>query len=310
MPQIESNIKSVMLEQGNSFQPRLRVLMDLKYTRFGGEEPDYIDLMGIKGKLFVRTLKPDWFELCIVEQEGNNSVRMGENTLVNMIGILSPYLMLKLEELRSGNDLWFRINQPTGWCVTRRNSGSGFETLSIQSRGSEECKYPRSEWIEHINATEFNKIELVELPKIEFPKIPLTEHIVKFIDNARRAFSEGRYGDVLKESRNALDALDVGLEEWISNKPELKLENDVKQNGKNDKRKNHLSLLFNDAEKANRLSKIIGNLHYYLSLNPHEAEYKGMIFTNYDAKFVLHAVTGLVSNILKHIENDVKTSSG
>lgn len=307
MSQMESNITSVILEQGNSFQPRLRVLMNLKYNRFGGEEPDYIDLMGIKGKLFVRTQKLDWFELCIVEQEGNNGVRIGENTLVHMTGILSPYLMLKLEELRSGNDLWFRINQPTGWSVPRRNSDSGIETLSIQTRGSGECKYPRSEWIEHINATEFNKIELVELPKIEFPKIPLTEYIVKFIDNARRAFSEGRYGDVLKESRNALDALDKGLEEWISNKPELKLENNVKQNGKNDKRKNHLSLLFNDDEKAYRLSKIIGTFHYYLSLNPHEAEYKCMIFTNYDAKFVLHTVTGLVNNILKHIENDVKT---
>ena len=59
--------------------------------------------------------------------------------------------------------------------------------------------------------------------------------------------------------------------------------------------------------KNNSESKIIGNLHYYLSLNPHEAEYKGMVFTNYDAKFVLHAVTGLISNILKHIENDIKT---
>ena len=306
---MESNVTSVMLEQGNSFQPRLRVVLDLKYSRWGGgAESDYIDLRGIKGKLFVRTQKPDWFELCTVEQDGDShSAHLDHNILIHMTGILSPYLMSKLEELRGGNDLWFKIIQPTGWCVPRGDVGNAFETLSIQSRGSEECKYPRSEWIEHINTTEFNKIELIELPKIEFPKLPLTEHIVKFTNNARRAFSEGRYGDVLKESRNTLDALDAGLEEWVNSKSELKIENDVKQNDKNDKRKNHLSLLLNDDEKANRLSKIIGSIHYYLSLNPHEAEYKGMVFTEYDAKFVLHAVTGFVNNILKHIENSTKT---
>jgi hypothetical protein len=307
MPQMDSKITEVILDQGNSFQPRLRIVLDLRYSRYGGEEPDRIDLMGIKGKLFVRTQKPDWFELCTVEQEGNSrSIHLGHDASIHMVGTLSPYLMSKLEELRGGNDLWFRINQPTGWCIPRADPLNSLETLDIQSSSSE-WKYPRSEWIEHLNTTKFNKIELIELPKIEFPKIPLTEHIVKFTDNARRAFSEGRYGDVLKESRNALDALDVGLEEWVNSKPELKIENDVKQNGKNDKRKNHLSLLLNDEEKANRLSKIVGNLHYYLSLNPHEAEYKGMIFTDYDAKFVLHSVTGFVNNILKHIENNTKT---
>ncbi|WP_428324363.1 hypothetical protein [Nitrosopumilus sp.] len=307
MTQVDSGITSVRLEQGNAFQPHLRVVLDVRYNNYGGSLPDNIELTGLKGKLYVRTQKPDWFELCVVEQDNDsNSVHLGGNTLIHMTGTLSPYLMSKLEELRNGNDLWFRINQPIGWCVPRQNTGNSFETLNIQSRGSEECKYPRSEWIEHLNTTEFNKFELIELPKIEFPKLPLTEHIVKFTDNARRAFSEGRYGDVLKESRNALDALDAGLEEWANSKPELKIENDTKQNGKNDKRRNYLSILLNDKEKASRLSKIIGDLHYYLSLNPHEAEYKGMIFTDYDAKFVIHAVTGFVNSILKHIENNTK----
>lgn len=306
MPEIDHSIKSVTLVQGNSFQPRLSVVVDLKYRRGNDKDPDHIEIIGVKGKLFVRTMKPDWFELCVVEQDGYSGVSLNDTTAVHMTGILSPYLVLKLEDLRSGNDLWFRINNPTGWCVTRGPTGGGFQTLNIQQRGSEECKYPKSEWIEHLNATEFNKIELIELPKIEFPKIPLTQHIVKFLDNATRAFSEGRYGDVLKENRNALDALDVGLEEWSKNKSDTNIESEVKHDNKSSKRENYLSILFNDQEKATRLNKIMTDLHYYLSLNPHEAEYKGMIFTNYDAKFVLHAVTSLVNDILKHIENSSK----
>lgn len=302
---MDSVIKSVTLEQGNSFQPRIHVQFDLKYVQYENDEPDYIVLMGIKGKLFVRTQKPDWFELCMVEQDGSNSVRIGNNTIIHMIGTLTPYLMAKLEELRSGNDLWFRVNQATGWCVPRRSSGSGFETLNIQSRGSGEFKYPRSEWIEHINTTQFNKIELLELPKIEFPKIELTEHIVKFINNARRAFDEGRYGDVLKECRNSLEALDSGLDAWFSAKKREITPNEEPNTKKADKRKNQLAVLLNNDEKANRLNNIIRDLHYYLSLNPHEAEYKGIIFTNYDAKFVLQTVGSLVNDVLKHIEDDI-----
>lgn len=304
MPQMEYTIKTVTLEQGNSFQPRLRVVMELKYTRWSENEPKYIDIMNVKAKLFVRAVKQVWFEVCAIEQDGQNSVHLGDITTVHTIGILSPYLVLKLEDLRSGNDLWFKIQNSAGWCVSRGEE-SHFETLNMQQRGIEECKYPKSEWIEHLNNTEFNKIELIELPKIVFPKIQLTEHIVRFLDNARRAFSEGRYGDVLKESRNALDALDGGVEEWVKSKPPTNIENDVKQNDKQSiRRENYLSILFNDKEKAIRLSKIIGDLHYYLSLNPHEAEYKGMIFTNYDAKFVLHTITSLANDILKHIENN------
>jgi len=115
------------------------------------------------------------------------------------------------------------------------------------------------------------------------------------------------YNDLWKSCDEFRGGMDAGLKEWINSKPELKIEKNAKQNGKNDKRKNHLTLLLNDNEKASRLSKIIGDLHYYLSLNPHEAEYKGMIFTDYDAKFVLHSVTGFVNNILRHIENNTKT---
>lgn len=301
MPQIDYSIKMAGLEQGNSFQPRLTVQLELKFVKYGNNDPDYIEIMGVRGKLLARTNNSNWFEVCFVEQDGHNSVRLNDTTVVRLVGQLSPYLVLKLENLRSGNDLWFKIQNPNGWCVARGNNQAYFETLSMQQRGTEECKYPKSEWIEHLNATEFNKIELIELPKIEFPKLPLTEHILKFLTNATRAYNEGRYGDVLKECRNALDALDSGVEEWVKSKPSVKMENNTKETTKGAL---SLSVLLNDKEKATRLYKIINDLHYYLSLNPHEAEYHGMVFTNYDAKFVLHAVTSLVSDILKHIENN------
>ena len=115
--------------------------------------------------------------------------------------------------------------------------------------------------------------------------------------------SEGRYGDVLQECRKALDALDSGIEEWATNSTLTEDEtNRIKQNsGKEVKKEIYLSKLIGDENKAKRLNMIRGKLHYYLSLDPHQSEYKGMEFTQDDAKFVLHAVTGFINNMLKYL---------
>jgi len=205
--------------------------------------------------------------------------------------------MLKLEELRSGGDLWFTINIQKGLCIPHNK---GIERLRFQQTGNTKYKYAQSEWITHLNATEFNKIELIELPKIIFPKIPLTEEIIKFVNKSNQEYLEGKYGSVLKENRSVIETLDRGLKEWFDKNSKSELEGKL---NKDDRRKQYLFYLFNDKDKADRINGIIHSLHHYLSLDPHAGEHPNTEFTNYDAKFVMNATISLASDILNHIEN-------
>ena len=309
MVQFDYSLDEVTLSQPNTFEPLLRIVADFKYVKYQSDEPDWVEIIDLKSRLYVRNEKKDWFEIGNAELEHVNNVRLGESVKVSLLLKISPYLLHRIEELRSGNDLWFKIQPIRGMCLTRnQNAENGFDTMNMQNR-KEEWKYPMSEWIAHLNTTEFNKIDLVEIPKIVLPKIPLTDHIIKYLSESNRAMSEGRYGDVLQECRKALDALDSGIEEWATNSPLTEDEiNRINQNSKKDAKKEiYLSKLIGDETKAKRLNSIRGALHFYLSLDPHQSEYKGMEFTHDDAKFVLHAVTGFINNMLKYLSNKIKS---
>lgn len=297
-------LDEVILSQSNSFEPSLRIKVNMKYTKFNQDEADWVEFTDLKNRLFIGNAKKDWFEIGIAELENTNSVHLGESTEAYLSLRISPYLLQRIEELRSGDDLWFKIQPLRGTCITYRNAGEkSIDTINMQKR-KEDYKYPMSEWIAHLNTTEFNKIELIEIPKITLPKIQLTEHIMKFLSEANRSMNEGRYGDVLQECRKALDALDNGIEEWATKSLTEDETNKIKQNtGKDIKKEVYLSKLIGDENKAKRLNRINVALHHYLSLDPHQSEYKGLEFTIDDAKFVLHAVTGFINNMLKYIVN-------
>jgi len=209
-----------------------------------------------------------------------------------------------------GGDLLFQFEPiSSGLTLAYKQDGTTLvDTINFQA-SQNTWEYPKSKWIDHLNTTEFNKIELIEIPKIELPKIALTADVMKFLSKSDKAMNEGRYPHVLSECRNAIDALDNGIEEWSKDKTltaeqNLELENiKQKQNGKKvGKREVGLSKLMGDVEKGVRLGMIIGNLHYYLSLSPHEAEH-GSNLTIDDASFVVHSVTSYAGNVLKYLEN-------
>ena len=71
-----------------------------------------------------------------------------------------------------------------------------------------ECNIPKSEWNEKILPRLINKkITLVTIPNIDLPKIPLTHEVLKYLNEASRALSDGRYGDVFGECRDPLKHL-------------------------------------------------------------------------------------------------------
>ena len=306
MSQIEYSLRNVTLTQGKSFEPQLHVNVDFRFTKSNPQDGEYLQLVNTKCRLDVKSNDSDLFEAGISEQTGNVSLWAGNSTVVSFIIRLSSYVFKRIEELRAGDNLWFKCTITACSSIVRYDNGAEkFEVQNPQQRGVDTWKYPKSEWIENLNTTDFNKIELIEIPKIDFPKISLTENVTKFLDAANKAINEGRYGDVLKECRNAVDSVTGGLEEWAKNIPLTDEGQKITKNS--EKNELYLSKLLNDKEKAARLNKIISSLHYYLSLNPHEAEYKGMQFTMYDAKFVMYTVVSLAHSILKHIENNSNT---
>lgn len=310
MNDLTCTFNGVTISQANSFQPQLNVRIDIKYQRYGNQpQLNYVEIVNAKVKLRVNGKKnPQWIEIGLAEQELSCSVRPTDLTTMHLTLRLSPYLLHKIEELRLGGDLTFQFEPiSTAIAILDQSGISKTETINFQMQ-SNQWKYPRSEWIDHLNAIEFNRIELVEIPKIVLPKISLTDEVTKFLSQASKALDEGRYGDVLFEGRKVIDSLDNGIEEWGKNKTltaedATKLEElKSKPNGKRiGKREEELSKLMADVEKGVRLGLTIGNLHYYLSLNPHEPEHKSN-FTIDDAKFVIHSITSYANNILKYIE--------
>ncbi len=305
MTELSCSLISVTLSQPNAFQPQLNVRLDIKYPKYSNQPlPEAIQIMGIKGKLRVKANSSAQFEVGVTEQEQLGYVRLGDVVTLYLTVRLTPYLLHRIEELRLGSDLWFQF-EPMGSGLSISLQDGKVEVINFQIN-SNTWKYPKSEWIDHLNTTEFNRIELIEIPKVEFPKISLTDEVMKFLSKANTAMTQGRYGDVLKECRSVIDTLDNGLEEWAKTISLTEEENNkIKQNGKQGtKRETYLSKLIGDKEKAMRLSKVISDLHYYFSLDPHEAEYKGMQFTIDDAKFVMHTVSSLSNNILKYMTKD------
>ena len=302
---IDYSITKADLSQGTSFDAKLRISLNFRYRPNNPSDLPWVEIFNVKGIIHVKSVENAWFEVVDAEQEGRTSVNLRESTNITLLCRISRNTLDKIEQLRDGRDLWFKVENLTGFVMGRSDNSNIMEYITPQLSGHQELKYPRSEWIDHLNNTEHNKIELIELPKILLPKMPITEDIMKFLTQSTRAMNEGRYSDVLKECRNAFDALDNGVEEWGKNMPLTDDETSkIKQNNKSGiKREIYLSRLIDDKEKASRISKIIGDLHYYFSLNPHEAEYKGIQFTIDDAKFVIHSTTSLINNILKYIAN-------
>lgn len=299
MLQIDYSIVSCTLSQPTSFEPQLRTILNLKYVKWSDPNPPRIEIIDIKGKILVRTNNnTTWHDMGIAEQESQSSVNLGDTVQIHLLTRISPHILDKIEKLRSGNDLWFRFNPISGKYISQiGNNVNSIDTLNMQERGTPESKYPKSEWIEHLNATEFDKVELIEIPKIDLPQIPLTGHIVKFLGDANKAMNDGRYGDVLQECRKSIEALETGVKEWGKNNASTQ-----EQNSKNEL-ENYLTKLIGDREKATRLNELRKTLRSYLSLDPHEAEYKSIVFIRDDAKFVLYTTIGFINNILKYMVN-------
>lgn len=316
-PEVSYTLEQVTVGQGNSLDPYLRVYLTVKLdNNTNNVGVNAVELFSIRGTLFVNTSSSDngWREIGFAETPPTySSVYSGNETRFDLVAWLSPHLLNKIESMRSGRDLYFKF--AGGWLYTQANVVRGTarsnEVIVLKSY-SPIYKYPRSEWIDHLNTTEFTKLDLIELPKLVLPsELPITSDITKFLHDAEQAMKEGRWGDVFGESRKALNTLYNGIEEWGSKQQLTKEENDNIENAKPDEKLNirrniYFSRLVGQPEKGRRLNAVRNSLYQYLSLYTHEPDHKGIDFTQSDAIFVSRAAVSFIANVLSHLQYQVK----
>ena len=294
MPEVTVNyaLDKITLSQDKSFEPFFIVNLRVKTNNL--QNNSYAEITDARGKLYVIKGSKE-FELGDIRFEDRLIVRQEYEMHAIARVRVTPYVFHKIEDLRNGDEMYFRANLIFGTAIVRLNNIESQATLQFNVYPTNQWLYPKSEWVKDLNTTDFHKIELIEIPKIEFPELPLTSNIMRFVEDAKTSMNEGKHGDVLSKCRKALDALDGGIDEWGK-----KLELNDKENSK---REQILTKLFGEKEKAKRFNEIKNKFHSYLSLDPHEPQYKGIEFTREDAKFVLVTSITIINNVLQHMKN-------
>ncbi len=164
----------------------------------------------------------------------------------------------------------------------------------------ERFKYSKSEWIADLNATDARSL-IFDMPTVTLPDLPLTTEVTRFLNDAESSFKDGRWGDVLGDCRKAMNALYNGIDQWgaVQNLTREESQYIQSQGEKVGAQRNvYFSRLLGHPEKGERLNKLRTSLYQYLSLEPHESDYGGVIFNRDDAMFVLRITYGFVANIL------------
>ncbi len=143
---------------------------------------------------------------------------------------------------------------------------------------------------------------------IELPKIPLTHKVLKYLNEACSALSDGRYGDVFGECRESLNALYNGIDEWVDGVLTAEETNKIQNSSEkvNTKRNIGFSKLVGHTEKGKRINQLRNSLHQFLSLDPHKPDYKGIEFTRGDGISALNMSASFMGNILEYLSTAVK----
>jgi len=306
-PLLPFSLEHVRLAQGESLEPFLIIVLKATLAPNGNNAGiSEASVFSVKTKVYV-SLSRSWEgrkEIGIAESlPFANFQGAGAESSIEMYVPLSQYLLRSIEEYRNGGDLCFSsYQQLIAYGSVTRNGVHSTEPIWINAVQEKEIfKYARSEWIDALNTTDYSKIELFEMPAVSLAQVSVTSDVTRFLREAERSMKEGRWDDVFGECRKAMTALYKGIDEWGATqtipKEELESIKGSEDNGSN-KKDIYFKRLLDHPEKGERLNKLRTGLYRYLSLDPHEADYKGISFTRDDASFALRITYGFVANVL------------
>ncbi|NAL78244.1 hypothetical protein [Nitrososphaera sp. AFS] len=214
---------------------------------------------------------------------------------------LDSYLLSEIENIRKGGNL----NLVAEILLVANERNISYGTQEFEYPFVVEFDIPKSIWNENILPHLMNKkITLVTIPNIELPKIPLTHEVLKYLNEASRALSDGGYGDVFGECRESLNALYTGIDEWVKGVLTIDETSKIQNAGAekvNARRNIGFTKLVGHEEKGKRINQLRNSLHQFLSLDPHKPDYKGIEFTRGDGISALNMSASFTGNVLEYL---------
>lgn len=218
---------------------------------------------------------------------------------------LDNYLLSEIENIRSGGDL----NLSADISLLAKTHDPSYILEEQECPFSIKFTIAKSEWNDKILPQLISKkVTLITIPIIDLPEIPLTHDLIKYLNEAHKALNDGRYGDVFGECRQSINALYNGIEQWGKSQLTDDDKNKIPNNSEKTNTLRNISFLklVEHEEKGKRINQLRNSLYQYLSLDPHEADYKGITFTRGDAISALNITTSFVSNILYYMNVKLK----
>ena len=183
----------------------------------------------------------------------NSNVSMG----MTMTFDSGPYELAKLETLRNGGDLKFRILLR---CLTTVRVDNFSEELNLSIDG----KIPKSDWVEkHLPLLNFSEFSLIEVPKLQAAEL---EKAVAYVSEAWKQYGLGEYDKSLTECRKSLEALSGELRA-----KGFETETSDSQTGKAIRVADWKSLLGEDRGEC--IGPIFQKLHGFVSPSAHPAPF-------------------------------------
>lgn len=309
---LASRLVRVQLLQTRSLGPYLRVHLNLTLESNGNNNGvTEMTLLGAKCMLLVRD-GPELQEIGLAEALSDNNVFPGVGATHELRFDLrvSHFELQKLEEIRSGGDLHFLCHSlmwiPASYTRDGERATENVHINTVQDRNV--YKYPRSEWIDDLNKTDYGKIDMIEIPQLQIANVAASKDVQRFLSEAQKAIMEGRYGDALGECRKVLNVVYNAVDAWgASHEFEKEIAQrlqDIKAGDRpNALRKYVFEKLVGHKEKGERINNLRNVLFQYLSLDAHEADHSGMEFTPHDALLAVRVTTGFAANVLRYLAN-------
>ena len=250
----------------------------MNYITYAWPDKEY-EFKNAKAEIYVHSrLKNNLYFLGNAEPEKPLLIKTSPKnidsfTIFNLV--LNSYQLSILEDIRNGNDLYFKLKVYG-------------ETNGDQGKGTASDEIPfyvnQSQWLDLLKSINYGEFLLFEIPVPSITKSENLRAVVDLLNQARNHFLYGLYDETVATCRKALDSLTIILDDEDK-------QTEAKKQFKNDKE--HMSL-------EQRVLFIREALRHFTHLAHHVSEVgESFSFTRQEASFTLGSTAVIISFALQ-----------